>query len=569
MITGTCQHNDSNIIVIFSLLFVLSLSASALTFTVTNGNDSGAGSLRQAINDLNSQGAPGSHTIAFNAGLVITPTSEWDGIYYPHNRVNIEGNGSTLNGEELVGSEGGLSVFAPSTIRNLTIINFPGSGLGVYGADSEVFACRIGTDILGADRGNGGTGIIAQNATNLAIGSTDSADANRICYNENYGIVAVNCNGITIRRNQVRYNRIGIIIENTTGGIIGGGGASGRNFISDNILHGIQCSTSSALTIASNFIGLDGDGITAAGNGMHGIYLYKSTDCLIGGDSIFLANIICDNAESGILLENSDNNTILGNYIGISPYEKSGSMRKSTDLGNGGDGITIAAGSTDNLIGGGGAGEPNVITYNQGAGVRITGATTRLNVLYQNSIYGNVEEDIVIEDGANDGIEPPVITGINPVSGTAAPSAVLEIFAKEFDGEPAYIGRTFADGAGSFSWAVDLAPYAGMNLLATQTVAGNTSAFSSPYPLPVAGLEADVAPRTDGDGSLLVNDWVQVGRFVAGLDIPTPGLEFQRADCAPYAERGDAQLLVNDWVQAGRYVAGLDVPQPENGPTGP
>lgn len=83
------------------------------------------------------------------------------------------------------------------------------------------------------------------------------------------------------------------------------------------------------------------------------------------------------------------------------------------------------------------------------------------------------------------------------------------------------------------------------------------------------GLEGDVAPRPDGDGSLLVNDWVQVGRFVAGLDTPAAGSEFQKADCAPYASTGDGQLLVNDWVQAGRYVAGLDAPKTQAGPTNP
>ena len=83
------------------------------------------------------------------------------------------------------------------------------------------------------------------------------------------------------------------------------------------------------------------------------------------------------------------------------------------------------------------------------------------------------------------------------------------------------------------------------------------------------GREADVAPRPDGDGALLVNDWVQVGRFVAGLDVPAEGSEFQRADCAPLDESGDGQLLVNDWVQAGRYVAGLDAQQEQGGPTGP
>src|SRR6476659_9390454 len=53
------------ILVIFSLAAVLSVSASAATFTVVNTNDSGGGSLRQALTDANAGGA-GPHTIAFD-----------------------------------------------------------------------------------------------------------------------------------------------------------------------------------------------------------------------------------------------------------------------------------------------------------------------------------------------------------------------------------------------------------------------------------------------------------------------------------------------------------------------
>lgn len=88
------------------------------------------------------------------------------------------------------------------------------------------------------------------------------------------------------------------------------------------------------------------------------------------------------------------------------------------------------------------------------------------------------------------------------------------------------------------------------------------------YQLPGAETwEADVAVRPDGDSVLLVNDWVLVGRFVAGLDTAGEGSEFQRTDCAPLPTAGDGWLLVNDWVQTGRYVAGLDALQPQAGPT--
>jgi hypothetical protein len=93
--------------------------------------------------------------------------------------------------------------------------------------------------------------------------------------------------------------------------------------------------------------------------------------------------------------------------------------------------------------------------------------------------------------------------------------------------------------------------YAGNKLLATKEM---------------ALLEADIAPRPEGSGHVSVTDWVQVGRFVAGLDIAASGGEFQRVDCAPRSSSGNGAISVSDWVQAGRYAAGLDAPQYSAGP---
>jgi uncharacterized protein (TIGR03437 family) len=83
------------------------------------------------------------------------------------------------------------------------------------------------------------------------------------------------------------------------------------------------------------------------------------------------------------------------------------------------------------------------------------------------------------------------------------------------------------------------------------------------------GLEADVAPRPNGNGSVTIVDWTQVGRFVAGLDTATNGSEFQRADCAPRDTFGNGSLTIADWVQAGRYAVGLDATVAAAGPTSP
>src|SRR5262249_19959864 len=79
-----------------------------------------------------------------------------------------------------------------------------------------------------------------------------------------------------------------------------------------------------------------------------------------------------------------------------------------------------------------------------------------------------------------------------------------------------------------------------------------------------SGFEGDVAPRPNGNGTVTVTDWVQIGRFVSGQDTPSGG-EFQRADTAPRDSRGNGSLTITDWVQAGRYAAGPDAPTPPRG----
>jgi hypothetical protein len=82
-------------------------------------------------------------------------------------------------------------------------------------------------------------------------------------------------------------------------------------------------------------------------------------------------------------------------------------------------------------------------------------------------------------------------------------------------------------------------------------------------------LEGDVSPRPNGDEVLNISDWIQEGRFVAGLDTITSASEFQRADCAPRSTFGDGELTVADWVQVGRYAVGLDQLTAVDGPTSP
>ncbi|MEO7300301.1 MAG: immunoglobulin domain-containing protein [Verrucomicrobiota bacterium] len=93
------------------------------------------------------------------------------------------------------------------------------------------------------------------------------------------------------------------------------------------------------------------------------------------------------------------------------------------------------------------------------------------------------------------------------------------------------------------------------------TYVGGTVAISA------VDFEGDVAPRPNGSRTLTIVDWVQVGRFAAGLDTVTNSAEFQRADCAPRSTLGNGAISITDWVQAGRYATGVDPLTPVGGPT--
>ena len=97
------------------------------------------------------------------------------------------------------------------------------------------------------------------------------------------------------------------------------------------------------------------------------------------------------------------------------------------------------------------------------------------------------------------------------------------------------------------------------------------TAFSPGTVTIVTGFEGDVSPRPNGsnNGTVSIADWVQIGRFAAGVDTVTIGSEFQKADCAPRTGLGNGSITVSDWVQAGRFASGLDPTGPAGGPSSP
>lgn len=141
--------------------------------------------------------------------------------------------------------------------------------------------------------------------------------------------------------------------------------------------NGIKLDGASTVTITGNYIGVDQDGITAAANGSDGILITNgATGNTIGGTASGDGNIISGNQTNGVEINGADTNTVSGNFVGTD-------VTGTVALPNGGDGILIANGSTDNTIGGSGTGEGNLISGNGESGVEINDADA-------NTVSGNV-----------------------------------------------------------------------------------------------------------------------------------------------------------------------------------
>ncbi|HEX6182690.1 MAG TPA: FG-GAP-like repeat-containing protein [Pyrinomonadaceae bacterium] len=250
--------------------------AAANTLVVNNVNDSGAGSLRQAI--LDSNATAGTQTITFNipgAGVrTISPTSALpvftdrvvvDGLTQPGFaglplvEVNGAGAGAVV---------AGLNVIAGSSIvRGLVINNFNGHGI------------RLGTAGGNAVSGN---------------------------------FIGTNAAGDTAQPNSGH----GVFIDNTPNSIIGGLAAGDGNVISGNGGTGVRIDGSGATanTVAQNFIGKDATGTAPLGNTGDGVRVENASGNAIGGIGVG-GNSIGFNGGDGVSIGAGTGNAVRGNEI--------------------------------------------------------------------------------------------------------------------------------------------------------------------------------------------------------------------------------------------------------------
>jgi hypothetical protein len=316
------------------------MTSAVATFTVTNTNDSGAGSLRQAILDANAN--PGADMITFNIPGVgshtIAPTSLLPEITDP---VTIDGttqpgfSGSPiieLNGAALTGSEFGLNfTTGNSTVRGLVINRWPG-GIVVNDENGNdiIEGNFIGTDVTGTAALGSDTWLgVILSSVNCMIGGTTPAARNIISGYEG---------GISVwggaARNLVQGNYIGTDVTGTvplgnslvgveifyesSDNTIGGTTAGARNIISGNIV-GVTIGDATMTLVQGNFIGTDVTGTKAVGNSKGGVFVGSSSNTTVGGTTSGAGNRVAYNGGDGVVVSNLDGTltatTILSNSI--------------------------------------------------------------------------------------------------------------------------------------------------------------------------------------------------------------------------------------------------------------
>ncbi len=134
--------------------------------------------------------------------------------------------------------------------------------------------------------------------------------------------------------------------------------------------------------LQGNHIGVDRAGQVAIGNGGIGINLMGATGTAI------LSNTIGGNgAGVAMALQTTYDNVLKGNFIGT---DATGTL----EFGNGEHGVYINSLAHNNIVGGIGPGEGNVIAKHSGRGVWMTSVGTNGNALRGNSIYDNQGDEV-------------------------------------------------------------------------------------------------------------------------------------------------------------------------------
>jgi hypothetical protein len=407
-------------------------------YSVINTNDSGPGSLRDAINAVDYQGydsivfnIPGSgpHTIHLSAQLtpIINPVDIVGGGSAGHPNIDIDGANVA---SAYSGLEFNISTSTDiSSVSGLVIQGFGDEGIlldPLNKSEVEIGNCFIGTDVTGSvAEGNGDCGILTESSSIHVSHCVISGNANN-----GVEILGSGATGSTISNSLIGTDANGTYaIGNGIAGVDIANGAAAvqilNNVISANQSNGINVSGSSNI-VQGNLIGTNAAGTAALGNTLSGIAILGAANNLIGGTTPGTGNLISGNDASGLVIDltGANDNTAEGNFIGTNPAG-------TAALGNSVDGVFILNGATNNTIGGTTAGASNVISGNLGKGVEIDVMNTNGNKVQGNFIGTDLTGGYAL---GNQGTGVLLGNTSGNVIGGTAPGAGNVIAASAFSG---------------------------------------------------------------------------------------------------------------------------------------
>ena len=336
------------------LLCAAAVPLFANTYTVTTTADSGAGSLRQALNDAN--GNAGADTIDFNVSgagcdgsgvCTIAPTLPLPNVT---DAVTIDGY-TQLGASPNTSAQGAINTILKIVLSGASIP----SAWGLYVTSSDVAL----------------QGLVV-NGFAYAVGSNSSNNvAFRGCF------IGVDASGSTAIPNIAGvYTYLGDSV------VVGGPAPADRNLISGNTDGGVKLDRCSNCLVQGNLIGTDASATAPIGSGEVGVFL--GVDCV--GTAV-RENVVAAAASDGIEIGYIGSDTVFGvtvqgNWVGT---DAAGTV----DLGNLRDGIWVRTNQV--TVGGLGPGEGNVIAFNRGAGVIVVYDTPqpRQCPIRGNAIYSN------------------------------------------------------------------------------------------------------------------------------------------------------------------------------------
>ena len=419
-----------NVCTAFALCLLFAAGASAATFTVTNTNDSGPGTLRQAILDANASG--GASTIAFSIGSgqqIITPHTVLPFITVPTRIDALTQPGYSgrpliaLDGSLIIGvypNHGGFVLQAPGSavlgfaITSWRLPNYSdgteGSGVIVAAPYCSVKLNYLGIGLDGKTVGTNDAGVRVDSYGALIGGY---GEGNVISGNANDGIANWHDNGQNIiQGNIVGLDATGTLpVPNTYGMFISGDAHIVGNTVGGN-LYGDMLLTGTGNIAVANKIGF------AGGSGQ-----------LSYQPAVFIYTGFAGTASTRFGGPNpGDGNDVTGASTGLYLSASAGSIVQGNTFHGNGTCIWLDQSTGSRILN-------NTFSNNSGAGVVIRSGAG--NTISQNSSYGNYagiqlgnsvplpNDNGDFDGGANLGQNYPVLTSAKVVNGQTIISGTL------------------------------------------------------------------------------------------------------------------------------------------------